>query len=267
MTDLEQHRYDHGSDALLPDRGADLVEGVSSHRPICPMGFIRSSLGSSNEPEEQPLSEALRDRTARLHAKAERSGVLADILQRKCDRGGYALLLRNLLPAYERLESELHKRATHPALGVFADRSLRRSDRLRSDLRMIAGAGWEQSLPLLASGAAYAAGVTGASAGDGLRLVSHAYVRYLGDLSGGQILKKLLAKSLSLPADALTVYDFPDADTRTLKDDLRAALDRAGRITDDPHMLVIEAMTAFEHNIAVSRAVQDRMRANTSCLV
>jgi heme oxygenase len=97
--------------------------------------------------------------------------------------------------------------------------------------------------------------------------VSHAYVRYLGDLSGGQVLKRLLGKSMSLPAEALTVYDFPDVDTKILKRELREALDRAGRMTDDPHKLVIEAMNAFEHNIAVSRNVRDRMFAKGPGLV
>ncbi len=258
MTDLEQHLHDRYADASFSNHGTDPADGDSNHRLVCPMGFTKASVNRADA-EDQPLSDALRERTKRLHAVAERSGVIADILQRKCDRAGYGLLLRNLLPAYERLEAELFARRTHPILNVFADRSLRRSDRLRADLQTIEGADWERSLPLLRSAMSYAAAIRqAAAAGDGLRLVSHAYVRYLGDLSGGQVLKKLLGKSLSLPAAALTVYEFPDVETHILKARLRDALDSAGRVTDDPHMLVIEAMTAFEHNIAVSREVQSR---------
>jgi heme oxygenase len=36
-----------------------------------------------------------------------------------------------------------------------------------------------------------------AAEGDGTRLIAHAYTRYLGDLSGGQILQRLLARSLT----------------------------------------------------------------------
>jgi heme oxygenase len=229
------------------------------------MGYASSAPDRNDDPAEQPLSDVLRERTWPLHATAERCGVIADILQRKADRHEYALLLRNLVPAYERLEAELCARQEDPVLGVFAHRAVRRADRLRSDLRSIAGAEWELSLPLLASGVAYASAIAKA-AGDGPRLVSHAYVRYLGDLSGGQVLKKLLGKSLSLPAEALTVYEFPDIDTQILKRDMRDALDLAGRITDDPHKLVIEAMTAFEHNIFVSREVKVRTRASLPAL-
>jgi heme oxygenase len=106
-----------------------------------------------------------------------------------------------------------------------------------------------------------------AAAGSGLRLVSHAYVRYFGDLSGGQILKKLLGKSLSLPAEALTFYDFPGRDAQTLKTEMRDALDRAGRIAEDPEMLVLEAISAFQHNIDVSREVQEKAGAIASAPV
>jgi heme oxygenase len=258
MADLEQHRHDRYSEVSFPDHGTDLADGDINHRLICPMGFMNASSDRADEPEDRPLSDMLRERTKRLHAVAERSGIIADILQRKCNRIGYALLLRNLLPAYERLEAELFARRAHPILGVFAHQSLRRSDRLRTDLRAIEGADWERSLPLLPSGVAYAAAIRQAAAGDGLRLVSHAYVRYFGDLSGGQVIKKLLGKSLSLPAAALTVYEFPDIHAQTLKAKLRDALDCAGRVTDDPHMLVIEAMTAFEHNIRISKEVKNK---------
>lgn len=241
-------------------------DASSRRRLICPMGFVSVSSDQNDGPAERPLSDLLRERTRSLHATAERSGVVSDILQRKADRMEYALLLRNLVPAYERLEAELSARHVEPVFGVFARRAVRRADRIRSDLCNIAGSEWERSLPLLASGAAYASAIAKAAAGDGLRLVSHAYVRYFGDLSGGQVLKKLLGKSMSLPADALSLYDFPDTDTQRLKQSMRDALDHAGRITDDPHKLVIEAMTAFEHNICVSREVKVRRRSNRPAL-
>jgi hypothetical protein len=53
--------------------------------------------------------------------------------------------------------------------------------------------------------------------------------------------------------------------TQSLKAKLRDALDCAGRITDDPHMLVIEAMTAFEHNIGVSSEVQNKVAVQAAC--
>jgi heme oxygenase len=201
------------------------------------------------------LSDTLRERTASVHLTAERSGIISDILKRKAGRDGYVLLLRNILPAYENLEAGLEQRSHHPALSVFAQPALFRAKSVRNDLVQLAGADFESSLPFFDAGAQYAQCVARAADGDGMRLLSHAYVRYFGDLSGGQVLKKLLGQSMALPPEALTLYEFPDiADHRAFKDQMRAAIDRAP--VSDPEELISEALTAFQHNIAVSDAVQ-----------
>lgn len=202
------------------------------------------------------LSEALRERTAPVHHAAERSGIINDILRQKAGRESYALLLRNFLPAYESLETALRARASQPILRAFAVPALFRAPALRNDLIEISGKDFERSLPLLDSGVRYARGVDAAAQGDGMRLLSHAYVRYFGDLSGGQVLKKLLGRSMDLPAEALSVYEFPGIDDhRAFKNELRAALDSAADVAD-PKILIEEALSAFEHNIAISAEVQ-----------
>ena len=79
-------------------------------------------------------------------------------------------------------------------------------------------------------GRAYAGADTKAAEGDGARLIAHAYTRYLGDLSGGQILQRLLARSLELRPSELSFYDFPRfSDLDALKADYRKALDQRRR--------------------------------------
>lgn len=206
------------------------------------------------------LSEALRERTAAVHVTAERSGIINDILKQKAGRDGYALLLRNVLPAYEAMEVGLRDRLQNKVLGAFAQPGLARAKAIRNDLIQLAGRDFESTLPLLDAGREYADRVTRAGEGDGMRLISHAYVRYLGDLSGGQVLKKLLGKSIELPPQALTLYDFPQiADQNAFKDELRMAIDKAADVVSDPEYLISEAVVAFEHNIAISTAVQKQV--------
>ena len=81
--------------------------------------------------------------------------------------------------------------------------------------------------------------------------------RYLGDLSGGQILKKLLAKKPGLTPNELTFYDFPAyADLAALKNDYRNALDEAGKRAVNPQAIVDEGSKAFQLNTDISWAVQ-----------
>jgi len=78
-------------------------------------------------------------------------------------------------------------------------------------------------------------------------LVAHSYVRHLGDLSGGQILKKLL-KENGYPAQALQFYEFPEVTSAEAKTKFRKGLDKVGDQSLSPDAFVAEAKRAFELN-------------------
>lgn len=202
------------------------------------------------------LSLALRERTAALHTQAERSGIVSDILRGTVSRAGYILLLRNLVPAYDAMEQGLERHRNSPAVGAFAQRSMYRTGALYRDLAALHGEDWERAVPLLPEGKRYGKRAAEAARGDGSRLIAHAYARYLGDLSGGQILKKLLARSLGLTDQTLSFYGFPQiADPDAFKTQFRGALDRAGDLVGDRDAVIEESAIAFELNIDVSNAV------------
>ena len=206
--------------------------------------------------ESEAGSAALvRERTKLVHRAAERSGFIADLLHGRATQAGYALFLRNLHPAYAALETALSTLADHPLAGAFADPRLHRLDALSADLRATAGAKWE-NLPLLPEATTYAEAIT-AVASDPGRLAGHAYARYLGDLSGGQILKPLLVRMLGLGPEALGFYEFPAyTDLAKPRLALRNALDAVPAASQVAQALCDEAVTAFGHNIAVAEAVQ-----------
>jgi heme oxygenase len=201
------------------------------------------------------LLEALRERTRDLHTQAERSGIIADILHGRAPRDGYVLLLRNLLPVYQTLEQQLTRWAWSPIMGPFIRPELARAGSIENDLQVLStGVPAGSVLPATAK---YVNAILQASEDNGRRLIAHAYARYLGDLSGGQIVKRLLARSLDLPPAALSFYDFSAiSDIATFKSEYRAAIDRAGDESDDFVAIVEEGALAFRLNIELSIALQ-----------
>lgn len=197
--------------------------------------------------------DILRDRTGELHRRAERTGIIRDILRGGASVRGYALLLRNLLPAYVALETGLVR---VPALAELADADVFRAAALASDVAVLGGAGWEAALPLLPAAEHYRDTVVAARKDGGARLIAHAYVRYLGDLSGGLVMKGLLGSRLGIAPRALTLYDFAVADPVRLKERYRGALGRALQQSGAVASVAAEAERAFELNIALSEAVQ-----------
>lgn len=219
---------------------------------------IEKELNASLSGESRiSLTQVMRERTHSLHSRAERSGIINDILRGKATRYGYALLLRNLLPAYRQLEAGLEDHWYSPAIRAAAPREVYRAPALISDLKAIFGSEWEDTLPLLPAGEQYRRRVAFAAEGDGAGLIAHAYTRYFGDLSGGQVMKRLLDRSLGLRSQELTFYDFPKIkEIEAFKQDYRRAIDNSAAWISDIGAVVLEATTAFELNIAVSEAVQ-----------
>lgn len=197
--------------------------------------------------------EILRERTAELHRRAERAGIVAAILRGTATPAGYALFLRNLLPVYETLEEGLVR---EPALAELADPVVFRAGAIARDLEALAGPSWEWRLPLLPAARRYRDTVRAARADSGLGLIAHAYVRYLGDLSGGQIMRTLLQRRLALPPEALGFYAFA-GEPETLKARYRDALTRVLAVAGATGAVAAEAERAFVLNIALAEEVGD----------
>lgn len=203
------------------------------------------------------LVTALYLRTKTLHVEAERTGIIRDLLRGEASREGYILLLRNLFPAYLAMEQGLERHRDSPHLGPLVAYRLERAAAIEADLVSLCGNRWSLDVPLLPAGELYAGRIAKAAEGGGARLIAHAYTRYLGDLSGGQILQRLLARSLQLRPSELSFYEFSRfSDLEALKADYRQALDRAGAQFPDGDAIVEEGAIAFSHNIGLSCGVQ-----------
>ena len=164
------------------------------------------------------------------------------------DRTAYCALLRNLHALYAALEPALERHANHPVIAPIFLPALWRSRALQHDLDALHGPGWAAAIALRPATAAYVDRLRLLDASRPALLLAHAYVRYLGDLSGGQLLRGIVAKSAALAgAKAIAFYDFGDAlATRDLIHAFRAGLAAVptdDRLADD---LVGEARLAFE---------------------
>ena len=94
------------------------------------------------------LSTLLREDTCAQHARAERSGFIADLLRGRGQHTGYVLLLRNLLPAYRALEQGLERHGASPVFAGLAWPALFRSPALERDLDLLAGPDWPRTIAL-----------------------------------------------------------------------------------------------------------------------
>lgn len=195
----------------------------------------------------QSLAQRLKNETRALHVQAERSPLMGLLLRGALGRTAYCALLRNLHEVYAQLEPALARHAGHAALAPVHLPGLARLAGLRADLDVLHGPGWELALPLQPAALAYAQRLQQLDLEQPLLLLAHAYVRYLGDLSGGQVLGRMVAASLWAPPGAGTsFYDFgPPGNGAALARTFRAGLDRLVLAAPEAQAVVAEAQAAF----------------------
>lgn len=193
------------------------------------------------------LADRLKAETRSLHLAAERSAFMAALMRGEVDRPAYCALLRNLAALYAALEPALARHAAHPLLAPVHAPALFRGAALARDLALLHGAAWADELPLLPATQAYVARLRELDAGEPGLLLAHAYVRYLGDLSGGQMLRRVVARNPALGGgQGVAFYDFGDPlATRALTASFRAGLSAIRPERAQADALVAEAQAAF----------------------
>lgn len=209
------------------------------------------------------LSVSLRERTEGVHKRAERTGIIRDMLNDLVTRNGYQLYLRNLYEIYSTLEHCRQRPESVPTLGQFIPPELCRAHAIARDLGHLQEGDWQSEIPVLDSAIAYRDRIERLSRQSrNAELVAHAYVRYLGDLSGGQLLAQRLARYPGLAEEQMSFYKFERiSDLQHAKLQFRQALDDFGAVTADPDLILNEAKHAFQLNIELSIAVKEYMES------
>jgi heme oxygenase len=201
------------------------------------------------------LALALREGTRALHGLAERSGIVREIVLGRVYEDAYVLYLRNLLPVYQEMEHILKSQRGLPLISTVARPPIYRAAAIEADLEALRGSAWS-SLPVLRSSERYAECIAKSVRNGAARLLAHAYVRYMGDLSGGPVLGRKLSRALGLGPEALHFYTFPEIRDQTgFKVEYRRAICACGEQIADWSPVIDEAMIAFELNIALSESV------------
>jgi heme oxygenase len=91
-------------------------------------------------------------------------------------------------------------------------------------------------------------------------LVAHSYTRYLGDLSGGQILKKIAQNAMNLQDGGTAFYEFADIpDEKAFKNTYRQAMNDLPIDQATADRIVEEANAAFGMNMKMFNELEGNL--------
>eukprot|EP00064_Thunnus_orientalis_P015327 superscaffoldBa00002821_g15378 len=100
---------------------------------------------------------------------------------------------------------------------------------------------------------------------DPMLLVAHSYTRYMGDLSGGQILKKVAQRALKLPStgEGLNFYQFEGIHShKSFKQLYRSRMNELEMDTETKEKIVEESNKAFGFNMMATRQQKSGSQEN-----
>ncbi|CQD13715.1 heme oxygenase [Mycobacterium lentiflavum] len=203
---------------------------------------------------DRPLSVAMKEGSAEEHARAEQSPFVTELLAGRVNNHGYADYLLRLRVVYAALEGAVRGRRDDPLVAAVYDPMLERLPAIEADLKH-----WKPNGgSTIQSPAAEAYRERIETAAWGGALVAHHYTRYLGDLSGGQAIGRILDRTFSLGGAGLAMYRFPMR-PKPFKDRYRARLDALRLGPDAVRRAVDEVKIAFGLNQAVFDELSDNL--------
>ena len=204
------------------------------------------------------LARRLREGTKKAHTMAENVGFVRCFLKGVVDKESYRKLVSSLYFIYSEMETQMQQHQAHSIIGKIYFPLLNRRNSLERDLHFYYGDHWQSQVTVSPATQAYLQRIQDVSNIEPELLIAHAYTRYMGDLSGGQILKGIAQRAMDLAAgEGTAFYEFDDiADEKEFKALYRQRLDDLPLSETTIDRIVEEANTAFEMNMRLFQEIE-----------
>ncbi len=207
------------------------------------------------------LATMLREGTKKSHTMAENVGFVKCFLKGVVEKKSYRKLVTSLYFVYSAMEEEMERLKDHPLVAPIYFPELNRKQSLEEDLHFYYGANWREEAKNTKAGKEYVARIREIAQSSPELLVAHCYTRYLGDLSGGQILKKISQRAMNLSdGEGTAFYEFADiSDEKAFKDNYRQAMNDLPIDEATAERIVDEANEAFAMNMKLFQELEGNL--------
>ncbi|MGI8504975.1 MAG: heme oxygenase (biliverdin-producing) [Hassallia sp.] len=207
------------------------------------------------------LAVKLRAGTQQSHTMAENVGLMKCVLKGIVDRDIFATFLGNLYYVYSELQAAIESNLKHPFIGALYFPELNRKAFLEKDMVFYYGNDWCSLVTPSPVTQTYIKRIRELSATEPVLLLGHAYTRYMGDLSGGQMFQKLVQMALKLSGyEGTSFYNFEQIpDKNAFKNKYRQALNELPIDDATANRIIVEANNAFKLNMEIAQELEENL--------
>jgi heme oxygenase len=196
-----------------------------------------------------PFSQALRERTRSGHSDSEGATFMEDLMTGKGCRDDYIALVAQHYFIYAALEEAGDRMKLDADAAAFITPQLIRLPALEADLLFLLGDDWRESIAPLPTTVRYVERIRSVASTWSGGFIAHHYTRYLGDLSGGQIIRTLMQRQFGFETNGVGFYLFDQiAKPKEFKDVYRSQLDSVDWSEEERERVIDEVMIAYRFN-------------------
>ncbi len=207
------------------------------------------------------LAVRLREGTKKSHTMAENVGFIKCFLKGTVEKSSYRKLVSDLYFVYQAMEEEMDRLKDHPIVSKIYFPELNREKSLETDLNYYFGSHWKETIKPSQAAQDYVDRIHEIGRTQPELLVAHSYTRYLGDLSGGQILKGIAERGMNLSdGEGTAFYTFETiSDEKAFKDKYRQAMNDLPVDETTVDQIVDEANDSFHQNMLMFQELEGNL--------
>nr|WGH12772.1 Heme oxygenase [Echinothamnion sp.] len=207
------------------------------------------------------LAQQLREGTTKSHSMAENVSFVKSFLGGVVDKKSYRQLVANLYFIYEAIEDQIEQNKDNLFVNPIYFPELYRKESLRKDLNYYYGSNWISQIKPSSATQIYVDRIYQIGCSTPELLIAHSYTRYIGDLSGGQILKKIAQNAMQLPNnEGTSFYDFELINNENVFKDLyRQSLNNIPLNKKQIEQIIAEANIAFNLNMKIFQELNSNL--------
>lgn len=212
--------------------------------------MARASAQNSSDAslDELPVSGLLRSATSTAHQRAETASFIDKLISGELSIEAWQMMLEQLEFVYRALESTANEIRDGDQCAELLYAELDRAESIENDLRALRARTGLAPIGMLASTREYVDRILSCR-NDGVRYIAHHYTRYLGDLSGGQVMRVKFKEHYGLQDGEAAFFRFEHIESGPrFKKRYRELLDELDLDENGRERIVEEANASFMCN-------------------
>lgn len=221
-------------------------------------------MGTHPKPQgnEDSLAPRMREETSANHKEAERRPFMRVFFKGELPKEAYVGWMQRQWFIYRQLEESQRALAGHPTIGTMVDERLFRTERIEADLDVL-DPDWRSTLEQSPATKTYVDRIAWTASEFPEGFVAHVWLRYMGNIGGAHILRRLIASSNGLASSEIGTPGLSFADYSDLGEvgpffgSFHGRMNAIPMDDDTKDRVVQEADLGFRLNMALTDELAD----------